>query len=56
VFLARESDAGNNIGQESILTEHNDGFRVVKVRQWGTKKYELNRHLGTPFGLEKQRW
>jgi hypothetical protein len=36
---------------ESVLTAHDDGFRVVKGRQWGTEKHELNHHLRFPFVL-----
>ena len=46
----RESDYDSD-ARESTLTAHDNGFRVVKGRQWRMKKYKLDRHIWSPFVL-----
>jgi hypothetical protein len=41
----------DNNALESTLTVHDDGFRVVKGREWGTEKYEIDPHLLSQFVL-----
>ena len=41
----------DNGAHKSILTAQDDGFRVMKGRQWGTEKYEFDHHLWFPFVL-----